>query len=162
MSNTGISVKFIHCLLLMISFFSTALSFAQEETLKDQAKKQYVRPKIAKSDPYAISKILCYNGFHTLIPKQGVLFIPERFKERVLESEAEGAFQVWPKFYRKNQGWIYTLNVTLDEAKGLKPIDSARMDQLKKLGKVVVTVYKHNPISMLKPRKEEDKDLNKK
>ncbi len=108
----------------------------------------FKRPKIAKSGPYVDSDILASSGFHTVVPRGAVLVVPERHAKRKI-SKPTGVFTIWPKFLRKNYGWIYKYEVTLDQASGKTPISAEKMESLKGMGKIVVAVYKNNPISVL-------------
>lgn len=116
-----------------------------------EVKKEFKRPKIAQSDPYHNTHILAIRGEHTIIPKGGALLIPDTLKEHIIEKPA-GSFILWPTFYRKNFNWLHTFEVTLDQAKGLKPIEPAKLEALKRLNKIIVAVYRNNPISVLPPK----------
>ncbi len=108
----------------------------------------FKRPKIAKSGPYVDSDILASSGFHTVVPRGAVLVVPQTHAKRKV-AKPTGVFTIWPKFLRKNYGWIHKYEVTLDQASGKTPISDEKMESLKSMGKVVVAVYKNNPISVL-------------
>lgn len=114
----------------------------------------FTRPKIHKSGPYLNSDILVSSGFHTVVPKHAVLVVPDRLQQKKA-SKPSGRFIIWPKFLNKNYGWLYKQEVTLDQASGKTPLTEEKMEQLKSLGKVVVAVYKNNPISVLPPKTTE-------
>lgn len=114
----------------------------------------FKRPTIANSNPYHNTDVLIDSKNHTILPKRCILFTPEKLATRVTTTRTKG-FVVWPTFYLRNSSWIHTYEVTIEEAKGLKPIDSARIKRLQQLGKIIVAVYKRNPISVL-PLKEKN------
>lgn len=106
------------------------------------------RPKVVKSGPYANSEVVAHADYHTVVPKGCVLYVPDKFRSRAVV-KPHGRFIIWPKFLQRNATWLHQYEVTLDQARGLSPIDPERMKRLKQTGKVVLAVYKRNPISVL-------------
>ncbi|BDS04967.1 hypothetical protein NT6N_00070 [Oceaniferula spumae] len=129
--------------------FAVGYNFASAQGPVDNHK----RPLIADADPYKKSDILVDNGTHTILPKRCILFIPEKLQAHLIPSPKKN-FTIWPKFLRANSQWLYCFEVTLDQAKGLKPIDEKKLERVKKLGKIVVAVRHKNPISVLPVKKE--------
>lgn len=140
-SVSEVSLRHPLTILLAILCSATPISVSAQE-------KKPFRPKIHRSDPYKSSDILVSSGYHTVVPKHAVLAVPERLKDRV-PSKPNGKFIIWPKFLQKNFGWIHKHPVTWDQASGKTPITQEKMDHLRSLGKVVVAVYKNNPVSVL-------------
>ncbi|NNJ87183.1 MAG: hypothetical protein HKP20_08430 [Akkermansiaceae bacterium] len=130
-----------------------------EEIKKITGKKPLVTVK--HTTLYKNSHIIVNRGEHTIIPKRSILVLPDRLKSRVTKKPS-GKFVLWPEFKKTNQDWIWTFEVTLDQAKGITPLPEGRMKDLAKLNRVVVALYRGNPVSVLPPRKKDtDKDASK-
>ena len=71
-----------------------------------------------------------------------------RIKTRVVEKPT-GKFVLWPSFKLKNQNWIWTFEVTLDQAKGITPLPEGKIKDFAKLKLMVVALYRGNPVSIL-------------
>lgn len=95
---------------------------------------------------YDGSTILVSNGQHTVLPEGAVIFIPDHLKSRVAEKPV-GKFVLWPDFLRANRGWIRTLEVSIDQAKGVEPVNEQRSKVLRSAGVVVVSQYNKQPVS---------------
>jgi len=129
-------------------------SSGAQESKTTTGKKPMV--KVKHTTLYKNSHILVYRDKHTIIPKNSIIVLPERLKSRVL-SEPDGEFILWPEFKIANRDWIWTFEVSLDQAKGLAPLPEDRVKDLSKLNRVVVSLYKGNPVSILPAKKQNDK-----
>ncbi|WP_435893838.1 hypothetical protein [Oceaniferula spumae] len=85
------------------------------------------------------------------MPKNSILFLPDKLKTRVVEKPS-GKFVLWPFFKLRNQQWIWTYEVTLDQAKGIKPLPKGTLEQFSKLNRVVVALYRGHPVSVIPPK----------
>jgi len=122
-----------------------------EEKKKVSGKKALVSVK--HTTLYKNSHIIVNRGQHTIIPKKSILVLPEHLKSRVADKPS-GEFILWPDFKRSNQDWIWTLEVTLNQAKGITPLPEKKIKDLEKLNRVVVALYLGNPVSVLPPKKK--------
>lgn len=157
----GIPVRYITILFassLALGSVNAETAQGSEEKKKTSGKKALV--KVKHTSLYKNSHIIVNRGQHTIIPKKSILVLPDRLKTRVVE-KATGKFVLWPNFKHTNQDWIWTFEVTLDQAKGITPLPDGRIKDLAKLNRVVVALYKGNPVSVLSPKKEEEGNLNK-
>ncbi|BDS08517.1 hypothetical protein NT6N_35570 [Oceaniferula spumae] len=100
---------------------------------------------------YKNSHILSNRGEHCIVPKNSILFLPDKLKTRVVEKPS-GKFVLWPFFKLRNQQWIWTYEVTLDQAKGIKPLPKGTLEQFSKLNRVVVALYRGHPVSVIPPK----------
>ncbi len=126
-----------------------------EEKKKTSGKKPIVTVK--HSTLYKNSHIIVNRGAHTIIPKRSILFLPERIKTRVVEKPS-GTFVLWPTFKRNNRDRIWTYEVTLDQARGITPLPEGKMKDFAKLSRMVVALYRGNPVSVLPPKQDSSKD----
>ena len=113
--------------------------------------------KVKHTSLYKNSHIISHRGEHAIIPKRSILFIPESLKSRVIEKPT-GKFVLWPFFKQRNQDWIWTYEVTLDQAKGIKPLPEGKLKQFEGLNRMVVALYRGNPVSVLTPPNKEGED----
>lgn len=134
-----------------ILLISGLLALIPSAALTQTSGSKYQRPKIANPDPYANSDILVDKKTHTILPKHCILYIPKKLHAHSITSPQKN-FTIWPKFYSQNTIWLHRLEVTLDQAKGLKPINPEKLEKIKQLGKIIVAVRHQNPISVLPPR----------
>lgn len=110
---------------------------------KDPSKENQPQDLLSRSD------ILCFNGLATLVPKQSILAVPSQFADRI--GMKEGAKLVsWNEFFTVNRGWLITLEITLNQAKGQVPLGDAVNDRLTKSSNIVVSTLQGGPISLLK------------
>ena len=133
------------------SFGVTVLIMTAATLLSQPSFAEFKRPKISSSDPYLISEILVSEKNHTLLPKGSIINLPERHKKRFV-SATTGDYVSLKKFIQKNYGWLMTYEVSLDEARGTKTITESKLKSIQQSGKVVIAVYKKNPISVMKPQ----------
>lgn len=113
--------------------------------------------KVKEKNIYRTSDVLVSGGFHTVVPKRCVIFIPQNLTGKLALSKPGGTFIMWDKFLSKNHVWLHKMEVTFEEAVGERAIDKAKMKRVMQTGKVVIAVYKNRPVSMLplKEKKEE-------
>lgn len=91
---------------------------------------------------------LLSDGIHwTLVPKGAVLHIPASHASRV-GTRPVGTLLNWHEFLSVNRSWLFTEEVTMDQAAGKTPLLPGRADAWQKLGKVVVAVHLTGPITV--------------
>lgn len=93
------------------------------------------------------SDILSDGNNWTLVPKGAVLHIPAALSNRV-GAKPLGTLLSWTDFLTVNRGWLFTEEVTFDQAAGKTPIPPSRTEFWKKNGKVIVAVHLGGPISV--------------
>lgn len=98
------------------------------------------------------SELITFNGRTTLVPKNSLVLIPAKLKERVNNHQASSAIVSWLDFYSVNRGWISTVEVTLAQARGDEPVAPEILENLGKSGNLVVAVLKNGPISVMPPK----------
>jgi hypothetical protein len=107
--------------------------------------------------------LLNNRGEHTIIPKNSILYTPEKHKKRI-SNKASGKFLLWPSFLKRNANWVWTYEISRAQAKGLAPLPKARMEEFAKLGRVVVATNNRNPIAVFPQKKQtatQEKDTKK-
>lgn len=136
--------------LLLFSKFllATALSLSLLTPISGAPRQRTVKDK----NIYRTSDVLVSRGYHTVLPKRCVIFIPPNLKDKMVETKPGGQFIMWDKFLRKNYGWLQKMEVSYQEALGNEPVSEAKMLRVKQTGKVVIAVYKNRPVSMLPPK----------
>lgn len=100
------------------------------------------------------SEFITYNGNTTLVPKNAIVQIPAKYKDRINNHKPGSKILSWADFYTLNRGWISTVEVTLAQAKGETPVSPELMETLNKKGNLVVAVLKNGPISVRPPKAE--------
>lgn len=143
-------------IVFLASILGLSTSHAQkaagaEEKKNSSGKKALV--KVKHTTLYKNSHILVGRGQHTIVPKNSILVLPETLKSRVA-AKPSGTFVLWPDFKRSNQDWLWTSEVSLDQAKGITPLPEKKMKDLEKLNRVVVALYRGNPVSVLPAKKK--------
>lgn len=117
---------------------------------------EFKRPRISNTDPYSSSVILKSGKYHTLIPKNGILHLPERHKNRI-GNDSSGSYLPLHKFIAKNYAWLGTFEVSLDTARGRKPLTEAQLKRIREQGKIIVAVHKKNLVNVT-PQKSSTTD----
>jgi hypothetical protein len=147
--NMGVSVKFIS-FLLTTSLSMTLLHAQRAPDAGDKNKFSPIKPmvEVKRSSLYDSSHIIVHRGAYTIVPQKSILVLPPTLKDRISE-KPEGKFILWPEFKRKNQQWVWTFEVTLDQARGLRAIPEQKIKDLEKLNRIVIALYRGNPISVL-------------
>ncbi|SHK27152.1 hypothetical protein SAMN02745181_3540 [Rubritalea squalenifaciens DSM 18772] len=121
---------------------------------------QRKKPKIAeKVNIYKVSAILVSSSKHTVVPEKAILYTPDALKSKVAK-KPEGEFVKWSSFYKSNYSWLHLMEVSLEQARGLKPIDKTKIENLQRQGKMIIAVYKKNPITVT-PYKEKESEETK-
>ena len=100
------------------------------------------------------SDILSFNGLTTLVPKNALVLVPEKFKAVVNNHQAGSKIVSWLDFYSQNRGWISTVEVTFAQARGEEAVDPETLIALGKTGNLIVAVLKSGPISVMPPKPE--------
>ena len=83
----------------------------------------------------------------TIVPKGAVLHVPEALSPRV-GAKPLGRLLTWDEFLTVNRGWVFTEEVTMDQAAGKRPVGASRIEFWEKNGKVIVAVHLGGPISV--------------
>lgn len=99
---------------------------------------------------YSQSIILFDGSMHTVVPLGAVLHLPPALRSHVV-SKATGDFTFWPNFLARNASWLSTKEVSLDMAKGDPKLARKVLQSVAKDTKLLVSVYKGCPISVLEP-----------
>lgn len=130
------------------------LAARQELLLNSQAngsRARYTQREERKSHPSQLSLLsqsetLCYNGNWTFVPKGAVLAYGADMKSR-LNAKVSGKFLPFPEFLRRNPSWLKTLEVSIEEARGEKSLESETFERIQNTMKVLVTVNEGCPVS---------------
>ncbi|HEX7262028.1 MAG TPA: hypothetical protein VF258_09450, partial [Luteolibacter sp.] len=83
----------------------------------------------------------------TLIPHGAVIFVPEPMKNRIGDKPS-GTLLAFNDFLIKNRAWITTVEISIDQATGTKPLSVKQAEFWPKQDKVVIAVHQNGPISM--------------
>jgi len=150
--------------IFLASSFCLASAHAEPAQGAEEKKKiSGIKPMVTvkHTSLYKNSHIIVSRGEHTIIPKRSILFLPASLKAKVVEKPT-GTFVLWPTFMKKNQNWIWTYEVTLNQAKGISPLAEGKLEGFSKLNRLVVALFRGNPVSVLTPKKEfETKESDK-
>lgn len=119
--------------------------------------KKETKPALAlkKKDYYAGTTILVAGEDHTVVPQGAVLSLPPKLANMVVE-KPQGTLMIWPEFIKKHYRLITTKEVSYETAKGEDPISEKEKKAFSIGGKVVIAVYKKNPIEVKEPPVEEE------
>ncbi len=98
------------------------------------------------------SDVLTFGGQTTLVPKNALIHIPEKFAARINKHEPGAEIVGWLEFFARNQGWISTVEVTFAQARGDEPVAPETLAHLGKSGNLIVAVLKAGPISVMPPK----------
>ena len=119
--------------------------------------KPHARPRLPgapkplpKPSPLSRFIILFDGEKHTLIPLGSILHLPVAHRARVV-AKPRGPFTVWPKFLKRNVGWLSAKEVPLAMAKGDTKAAESVLREVATDDHAVVSVYKGGPISILEP-----------
>lgn len=118
--------------------------------------KPETKPAVAlrKKDYYEGTTILVKGEDHTVVPQGAVLSLPPKLAEMVVQ-KPRGKLLIWPLFIKKHARYITTKEVSWETAKGNDPITEKEKKAFSIGGKVVIAVYKKNPISVIEPAEED-------
>ena len=130
-------------IILSVSHFSVAN--AQDADAKSNSSKE---AKVKKErHPLSRKLLLSFNGVNTRVPEKSVLYVPAHHKAKILASP-NGKYLSWDKFFKKNAGWIHIYEVKIAHAKGTEYFDPKVIDAYRSMGKVIIAVFKGNPITV--------------
>lgn len=119
--------------------------------------KQVVRAK--QQGYYDTATIIAVPGAHSIVPRGAVLFVPPD-KIGMIVKKPSGKLVRWPEFLKQNSKWIATREVSWETAKGEDPIKEEERKSFAEGTKLVVAVFKKNPITVLEPPPEEAEDTS--
>ena len=118
-------------------------------------------PADVGEDPTVVNKIgnllensdlITYNGLTTLVPKNAIVMIPEKYAAMINKPEPGTQVVSWLDFFSTNRSWISTVEVTFAQAKGDVPVSPEILEHLGKSGNMVVAVLQCGPISVMPPK----------
>lgn len=118
----------------------------KEATGEDASVKNKVESLLDTSD------FITFNGNTTLVPKNSLIQIPEKYKSRINNHKPGSKILTWRDFYTLNRGWITTVEIDLAQARSEKPLNPDLVETLTKKGNVVIAVMKNGPISIVPPK----------
>lgn len=95
------------------------------------------------------SEFLSYNGLTTLVPKGAILNVPPTYAQRTHMVEGVPVVR-WSEFYRRNRGWITTLEVSRKQAEADEPLSEETLKSIAKSNSVVVATLAGGPITVLR------------
>jgi hypothetical protein len=101
------------------------------------------------------SDIICFGNYATLVPKRAIISAPAHF-EKYLELKPGTKIIGWMDFYRKNRGWITTVEVTRRQAQGRDEIGEETQKRIGVSRNLVVATLKGGPISVFPLQVPED------
>ncbi|PQJ27969.1 hypothetical protein BSZ32_05275 [Rubritalea profundi] len=110
------------------------------------------RRGIVSIDINKITDVLSSNGDSTVIPKRCVLHLPAGLENKIARKPNQ-KYAKFSEFYRKNQTWIFKMEITMAEARGDTLINIEKLNRATKLGKVVLAVHNGHPIAVRTPMK---------
>lgn len=105
------------------------------------------RPK-PDTSPFTQSIVLSDGEVYTLVPHGAILNLPAQLQQYVVDKPV-GSFLLWPSFLDRNEAWLAAQEVPLEMAKGDAKAAARVMNALVDPQKVLVSVYRSNPISVL-------------
>jgi hypothetical protein len=83
-------------------------------------------------------------------------------KKKRTSFPGQGKMLTWKQFYNKNKSWIHTIPLTKAQAFGTKAtpryeIPYEKLEDLKKLGRIIICTYKDTPIRVkVQPKPTKD------
>ncbi len=99
------------------------------------------------------SLILCDGQMYTVVPVGSILNLPPTHRNKVVR-QPQGEFTFWPDFLQRNSAWLAAKEVPLRMAKGDAKAGEAIMRAVSTQSKVIVSVYKGGPITILEASPE--------
>ena len=110
-------------------------------------------PELERPEPVSIltrCAFLSSQGVTAVIPKGSVLHVPPRLKDQTRMVEGNRVV-IWPQFFRRNRGWITTVEVSRGQAAGTEPIPERTLEAVRENPRVVIATLQGGPISVLLP-----------
>lgn len=109
---------------------------------------QIVENKSVPMNPsiYDNSMILAFDGKHTILPLDAIMFVPDALKDRVIDKPV-GKFVLWPDFLRANYGWLRTVDLEIPQATGKEALKLPVLESIVADQRISVSVYQRHPIS---------------
>ncbi len=95
------------------------------------------------------------DAVHTVVPQGALLSLPTEMEGMVVKKPV-GKLISWPEFLGRYRRMIATREVSWETAKGEDPIKEGEKKAFAVGGKIVVAVFKKNPITVLEPPPEEE------
>jgi hypothetical protein len=101
----------------------------------------------AAEAPVKTSDVLSDGRNWTLVPRGAVLHVPQALSNRV-DAKPIGNLLSWNDFLTVNRGWLFTEEVTPEQAAGKASIPPSRTEVWRKVGKVIVAIHLGGPVSI--------------
>ncbi len=95
------------------------------------------------------------DGVHAVVPQGALINIPPKLNAMVVKKPV-GKLLRWPDFLEKYSKLLATREVSWETAKGEDPISDKEKKNFSIAGKIVVAVFKKNPITVLEPPPKEE------
>jgi hypothetical protein len=100
------------------------------------------------------NRLFLYDGSnYTRVPVGSVLALPANYRNRVLE-KPKGDLMLWPEFVAKNKDWVGGWEVPITMVYGDTEQNKNVMKQISQDTRVLVALFKGNPITVLEPEPE--------
>lgn len=97
------------------------------------------------------------DGVHAVVPQGAVINIPPNLNAMVVKKPV-GKLLRWPEFLTRYSKLLATREVSWETAKGDDPISDKEKKDFFIAGKIVVAVFKKNPITVLEPPPKEEEE----
>ncbi len=98
-------------------------------------------------DARTMSEFIAIRENTVVVPKGAILHLPEAATASVVDG-IQGELLDWLSFRTRHRAEIATLEVTLEQASGAKPIDQAKLEAARRQGRMLIAVLQGNPISV--------------
>lgn len=100
------------------------------------------------------NRIFLFDGSnYTRVPLGSVLALPGNYRNRVID-KPKGDLLLWPDFVAKNKDWLGGWEVSMAMVYGDTEQSKKVMKQISQDTRVLVAVFKGNPITVLEPEPE--------
>jgi len=128
-----------------------------KKTPKKLVVPEYIAPPSLSS---RFDRIVYHNDI-TIIPKGAILYLPPAHKPKINAAHKKIKKLSWHDFYIKNRNLMHIIPLTQEQAFGTKAnkryeMPYEKLEDLKKLGRIIVCTYKDIPIRVKvqpKPKK---------
>ncbi len=133
---------------------------------RDEQRRKQLEAALAEKPPskppkpksyYDRATIIAVSGVHTVVPQGALIYVPPDLVGMVVK-EPKGKLMRWPEFLKKHSKWIKTRKVSWETAKGEDPIKEEERKTFAEGNKLIVAVFGKNPITVLEPPPEVEKE----
>lgn len=134
---------------VLIKHSPDALAKLQERDpsirLVNPAEVQITSAKPEKESVIKDSTILHDGSNWTIVPNGALVFLPEKFKNRV-NTKPVGNLLPWAAFLEKNQSWLATHELTFEQAAANEALPAESVFAWSQQQKVIIAVNQRGPI----------------